>query len=166
MLQDKICRICGDLKNRSEFYPKSDAKDGLRSTCKSCNSEESKKWGKQNKNRSYKIHKNYRESNPEKIKEIQRNTKYKLNYGITTADFEKLYSSQGEKCEICKKSTDKISTNMCVDHDHDTGKVRGILCRKCNSALGLFTDNEEILENAISYLKKHKQEPSSEGFFS
>ncbi len=88
------------------------------------------------------------------------NRKYKLMkvYGITIEDYDNLLESQNGVCAICKnieshKTNGKIIDVLSVDHNHDTGKVRGILCHECNSLLGLARDNIEILEKAIKYLK-------------
>jgi hypothetical protein len=56
---------------------------------------------------------------------------------------------------ICKIHQDDLGESLCVDHDHETKDVRGILCRRCNLALGQFRDNVELLENAVKYLKKY-----------
>lgn len=68
-------------------------------------------------------------------------------YGITEAEFDTLLAQQGGGCAICGRQT-----TLCVDHDHDTGEVRGILCRECNRALGLFGDDSDTLERAAKYL--------------
>ena len=60
---------------------------------------------------------------------------------------------QNECCLICNKNDEKA---LCVDHCHKTGKVRGLLCNKCNKALGLFNDNIELIKVAASYLERFK----------
>lgn len=71
-------------------------------------------------------------------------------YGIGKSDFDQLSKSQDHKCKICKEEVPLI-----VDHDHNTGVIRGLLCKKCNSALGLLQENTIILENALNYLKEN-----------
>ena len=78
-------------------------------------------------------------------------------YGLTVDDYNKMYKEQNGKCAICK--TDCLSERFGkfdVDHDHETGKIRGLLCNKCNTGLGLFKDNVEHLKSAIEYLGTHK----------
>ncbi len=75
-------------------------------------------------------------------------------HGITVDDYNHMYISQGGKCKICAVPSD----NLYIDHNHKTMEVRGLLCRDCNSALGLFRDNIEILENAVEYLKNNNGE--------
>ena len=71
-------------------------------------------------------------------------------YGITKEQFDAMVLNQDSNCIICKK---ELSSEIHIDHDHATGKVRGILCGKCNKGLGQFDDNVEFLTNAINYLK-------------
>lgn len=60
--------------------------------------------------------------------------------------------AQDDRCAVCEKKKDIY----CVDHDHITGKIRGLLCRKCNVGLGMFEDNTEVLANAVRYLMRTK----------
>ena len=72
------------------------------------------------------------------------------NYGITREQFVDIAMSQDGRCKICELKTDKL----CVDHDHETGKIRGLLCGKCNYGLGMFNDKVELFEMAIKYISK------------
>lgn len=62
---------------------------------------------------------------------------------------------QGSKCRICGIYADKLS----VDHNHKTGQIRGLLCNKCNTGLGMFQDNTSIIESALKYLSSPNQSP-------
>jgi hypothetical protein len=80
----------------------------------------------------------------------------KRRYGITPEQYYELFEKQGGVCGICgTKSTDanKEDTKLCVDHCHETGRVRGLLCRKCNLALQVV-ENTLFVQKAISYLGK------------
>lgn len=94
-----------------------------------------------------------------KCKKLARNRDLK-KYGITLEDLENMLRDQDNKCAICGKkiflfeSSKKITAH--VDHDHKTGKVRGLLCQECNTGLGKFMDNTDYLLSAVSYLKKNK----------
>lgn len=70
-------------------------------------------------------------------------------YGITPEEYQRLVDSQGGVCAICLGS---LEPQGCVDHDHATGRVRGVLCRECNFGLGHARDSIEILDKAITYL--------------
>ena len=81
------------------------------------------------------------------------------NYGVTLDWYRETLSNQHDVCAICKQpETTEIRGKviaMAVDHCHTSGKARGLLCTQCNRALGLFKDNQSVLEAAINYLKKH-----------
>ena len=145
-LSSKRCSCCGEVKPTTEFTRRKDnGKWGFLSHCKEC--------------RNKKIKKCYID-NPEKFKRINRNNKLKNQYGLTIEDVEIILKNQGYKCAICGEelflfgSSNKLTAH--VDHNHETGEVRGLLCDKCNRGLGYFRDNPEYLLSAISYLKKTK----------
>lgn len=70
-------------------------------------------------------------------------------YKIGETDYRNILESQDGVCAICKTNSD---TKLSVDHDHDTGRVRGLLCRKCNLGIGFLRDSVDFLRNAIDYL--------------
>jgi hypothetical protein len=75
-------------------------------------------------------------------------------YGLTMADFNALLESQGGVCAICKGDRNGPGARFHVDHCHDNDKVRGLLCSRCNTAIGLLQDNPELAESAASYLRR------------
>jgi hypothetical protein len=76
-------------------------------------------------------------------------------YGMTEADYQKLLTSQGGVCGICRHSPAEIGeSRLVVDHDHATGRVRGLLCRMCNLGLGRFRDSPTLLRSAVKYLTR------------
>ena len=127
----KECIICNKLK--SEFPVRSNGR--LRGECRECTATIARK---------------YRNSNAKKIRlQAASNT-----YNITTGEAEFYYSKK--KCAICEKEF-KTQKSVCIDHCHETGKVRDTLCMSCNFALGYFKDSEEIMQKAINYIKQHKE---------
>lgn len=85
-----------------------------------------------------------------------RQRKYQLRdkYGITEEDYERMLTEQEGKCGICFRTEPTGRwKRLAVDHDHQTGKIRGLLCDKCNRGMGLLEDSIELLENAVKYLK-------------
>lgn len=90
--------------------------------------------------------------NPEKTKLAYRRCMLKRRYGITLEEYEKMFAEQDGKCAICK-GVCPTGRNLAVDHDHDTGKVRGLLCSRCNQGIGQLR-NIAILQSAITYLKE------------
>jgi len=81
-------------------------------------------------------------------------------YGLTPADYDRMLEEQGGVCDICKTSdpsaNSKPGMSFHVDHCHDTDKVRGLLCTRCNPGLGFFLHDEALLEAALAYIRKHK----------
>lgn len=80
---------------------------------------------------------------------------YIRKYNITLDDYNKILFEQGYKCRICNIEAKELKKGLVVDHCHSTGKVRGLLCSKCNMGLGLFEDNPEFLASAEEYLKEN-----------
>ncbi len=77
-------------------------------------------------------------------------------YGITADDYMKMLDEQKGNCAIClMPETRKLQKRLCVDHNHDTGQIRGLLCQRCNSVIGYMKEDVRLLENAIGYLKKY-----------
>ncbi len=84
--------------------------------------------------------------------EVQRAQNLKRLYDMSIGQYEELLASQGGGCAICEELPSGKRRYLCVDHDHVTGKVRGLLCHSCNRGLGLLGDSVELLEKATEYL--------------
>ena len=110
------------------------------------------------KNREKLIEKNkeWKKNNKEKITLTRFAYNIKNCYGITIDIYNTMFNNQNGCCAICNKHQSKFKNRLSVDHCHETGIVRDLLCNKCNLALGNFKDDIRLLENAIRYLKKHK----------
>jgi len=80
----------------------------------------------------------------------------KKNYGISEAEYLNLLRGQNGVCKMCKQNSHLKSGRLAVDHCHKTGKIRGLLCTKCNTGIGMFEDNVELLKAAIKYLEESK----------
>lgn len=93
---------------------------------------------------------------------IEKNAHLKRNFGITLEDYTEMLKAQNGVCDICKKPEKKVFkktgkvTDLCVDHCHSTGKVRGLLCWDCNTSIGKLNESIETLKNAILYLKRNQ----------
>jgi len=92
--------------------------------------------------------KNYRKLNPIAYKNVE----LKRDYGITIDDYDNMVKKQQNRCAICNSHQSELKQTLHVDHCHSTGKVRGLLCKKCNSAIGLFEDSQDRLKRAIEYI--------------
>lgn len=83
--------------------------------------------------------------------------RYKAAYGLEMDEFFAILLRQGNRCGICKRDRDDLERDFFVDHDHETGKVRGLLCIPCNTGLGLLGDSIDGLLNGLDYLRKVSQ---------
>jgi hypothetical protein len=97
-----------------------------------------------------KAHKKMRDLYPDRVK----NRVLKYSYGITFETYNEMYSFQSGVCAICNLSC-STGRKLCVDHDHKTGKVRGLLCNDCNIGIGKLKDSSKILKKASDYLDKY-----------
>lgn len=129
--------MCKAYKPYTEFHSNKSTADGYQGACKECMKE---------------YHRKYRERGSRLV--VERRYNFKVKYGITLEEYEALLVQQGGCCAICRAVIDPRGTTMPVDHDHETGKVRGILCMNCNVGLGHFHDSVEMLKRAIAYLEE------------
>jgi hypothetical protein len=93
---------------------------------------------------------------------IYRDREYKNKYNISITEYDAILEKQNRACAICKIPQSELNYQLAVDHCHDTKKVRGLLCRSCNLAIGYFRDNVQVIENSIHYLKKFKEDVNSQ----
>ena len=99
--------------------------------------------------------KEYREKNKEQLAARGKEYRLKSKYGITLTENNVLLQKQNNKCKICLVEFSNVTPN--VDHCHTTNKIRGLLCRACNTGLGQFKDNTKLLTKAINYLEEHNE---------
>ena len=134
-----ICKVCGEDKDVSCFEHQKN-RPRPRNTCKECRYEARKAGPNYTKEleRHREYSRQYRKDNSDKVRMSWERNKY----GACKEDF------GYEECWICGSTH-----RLCIDHDHNTGEVRGLLCSGCNSALGHFKDNTESMMKAVNYLK-------------
>lgn len=151
----KECNKCKTVKPLNDFFnDKANKTDGKYSICKKCKHAGTYAWRAKNKKKYNALAVSWRDRNPDK----QHATDIKRHYGITIEDYNKMLTEQNNGCKICdKKHNPSIKRGrLYVDHDHATGKVRGLLCGGCNSAIGYFMDSIDLLQKAIEYIKTSK----------
>ena len=95
----------------------------------------------------------YYKKDPEKFKKRLRIANRKYAYGLSEIDFQGLLLRQDNKCAICRTDNNK-GVSFSVDHNHDNGKIRGLLCNQCNRGIGLLKENINILTSAIKYIEQ------------
>ena len=147
----KVCRKCGEKKPLSDFHKCSAAKDKHASWCKKCAC--ARKQGYRDKNREATITKQreyyYKNRDAHADRRLQR------IFDISLADYDNMLEEQGGGCAICGKTPEENGRRLSVDHDHETGEVRGLLCMDCNVSLGRFNDSSERCRQAMLYLRSY-----------
>lgn len=101
--------------------------------------------------------KEYYKNNKDQV----RNNQLKLNYGITLKDYNALLKNQNDCCAICNNHKSLFKKSLSVDHCHETGVVRKLLCKNCNIVLGIIKENVDVLSKMIDYIKKHNDDSYS-----
>lgn len=115
--------------------------------------EKSRKWRAANPEKQREYWRKCYAANPEKKLKSVRKYHLKKTYGLTPVQTQAILEQQGNCCAICR--TD-VSGTWCVDHDHATNVVRGLLCRLCNAGLGIFADDPARMEAAAAYVRGKK----------
>ena len=149
------CPKCNEVKSFTDFRT---VKWG---ECKACTSAvERDRYNNDPKRKEglIRANKRWREKNPDQFNASVRNAKLIRQFGITAEQYDEMLASQSGGCAICRK-TCSSGRRLAVDHDHATGKVRGLLCAKCNQGLGQFRDDPELLRVAMAYLETHREVP-------
>jgi hypothetical protein len=97
----------------------------------------------------------YRRRNQEAVRRRARNAMFRRKYGITLDERDALIAAQGGRCGICENTFGAERRRWpCIDHDHTTGRIRGVLCHACNIGIGKLGDTAEALRRALRYLEK------------
>ena len=151
----KTCKGCNETKDLKEFYVAKKNKNGsvlYKNFCKVCQVEKDKA-------RYHSLPKEVKQKrskeNREKLGfEYFKNYKLQREYGISLSEYNILLDNQDNKCYICNNKFNDTSDTR-VDHNHETGQVRKILCHNCNVLIGHSKENVQILHNAIKYIEEH-----------
>jgi hypothetical protein len=136
----KVCKKCGIHKPLSDFYQKNSSVDGHEHSCKTCRRRQMSAADKA------------------RYESARRREAHLMNaYVITPAIYDHLLLMQGGHCAMCPSTNSgrKGDKYLVVDHCHTTNQIRGLLCHNCNILLGAAKDDQQTLQNAISYLSKY-----------
>lgn len=140
----KTCTVCREPKPLSDYYASKRSADGKGYRCKLCDNKARKATLK----RSVGTQNGYRRRHLQAV------------YGLTVEAYDAMLASQGNTCAICKTDNPyghgneptRMKMSFAVDHCHETGTVRGLLCNTCNRGLGFFKDNPQLLLEAFKYI--------------
>lgn len=168
----RVCSVCEQVKDEKLFYRHLSIKpDGIRKQCNDCrkkyrkrahiakpeiNRKQKNNWRFVNKDEVNNKAREYRKHNFKRFKGY----KVKKEFGITLEEVNKMLKEQNYVCKICNKPETAIDprTNktkaLSIDHNHKTGKIRGLLCWPCNTAIGKFLDSPDLLLKASQYVLK------------
>lgn len=137
-METAVCSRCDEEKSVLDFPRRSNRPRGIAYHCKACDIKKVRNWAK---------------NNPDKIYERFIKKLYKL----TLNEYNNMLEIQSHKCVICAKKHNPTKNHgrLFVDHNHETGEIRGLLCGNCNSILGHAHDNIDVLYAAINYLAKY-----------
>ena len=130
---EKQCSLCKTIKSLTDFPKNKQGKYGVHSQCLVCRQQ---------------VHK-YKYANGDSYA-----LRLKKLYNLSVDEYEQMYAEANGCCQVCGIKEEHLNKRLAVDHCHTTGKVRGLLCTKCNTALGQLEDSLEIISSLYSYLKE------------
>ncbi len=152
MLKHKLCKRCGLIKSALDFHKKRELKSGLSSWCKVCRSEDGKKH--REKPGVKQAHRDrMREYTKQHYDRIRRSKWLSQGINFTFGEFNHLFELQEGCCAICGKHQSEFKKSLGVDHNHETGQIRNLVCMKCNTFIGYVENAEENFETIKVYLK-------------
>jgi len=133
----KKCIRCGEIKPHDEFHNHTGTKDGKTHWCKECRA---------------RYQREHYEANKNKVKAWARAGNLRRGFDITVPEYDEMLEGQDGVCAICGKTPEENGRRLAVDHDHETDRVRGLLCTSCNFAIGYLNDNPAMAFSAGEYL--------------
>ena len=170
--RELICKYCGE-SDKSKLVKNKQSPEGVRLICGKCNyklkvdkhnaREYAKNYQRKMRNESEEFKRKsniaaYKYNATEKGKLAARRSFLKYTYGISIEEYNILLLLQGGKCAICGVESYEAPKNVLyVDHNHDTGEIRGLLCSNCNTALGLLKENRSNINSLLLYLDKNEK---------
>lgn len=135
----KTCSKCEKERDLSFFFVNKSRSDGVDSQCKMCADEYNRTW---------------KEANTEKRAIYAFRTRLKKNFGITEKQYEQLLDKQNNCCALCQKPATNFDRRLAVDHDHETGRIRGLLCYYCNHKLIGRHKDGNLLRRMADYVEQ------------
>lgn len=164
-MSTKQCRHCLVVLSLDKFGRKKNAKGGINTWCKACVRQNQKEYRNNNAEKTKLIARQWAVGNPSRVWDHL----LRCRYGISFEQYQNILQQQNNVCAICEQPESRIARSgkvirLSVDHDHSCCKgtkscgkcVRGLLCWRCNTSIGKFNDDINLIEKTITYLKKRK----------
>jgi hypothetical protein len=145
----KTCSKCGKIKPLELFHKDNKAKSSVDTCCKVCHSQKTKIYQKLNPRKLTQKNARWKRDNIDHVRDVY----YKKKYGISLYQYNELHKLQNGCCALCKQLEKLPKSRLGVDHCHDSGRIRGLLCDLCNTALGRLGDSPESIERVLKYVK-------------
>lgn len=145
-MKSKKCKFCKKIRVLSDFYKHPRAIDGYQNKCKFCAKAYNKKHYKENR---------------KLVLERGRQRVLNKSYGLSLIDYDRMFEEQNGVCALCgePESVKHRNTNainrLSVDHNHETGKIRDLLCNRCNLLVGKVESDLSLVELAVDYIERH-----------
>ena len=168
IMTTRTCSKCGENKPETTeyFHPKKHCINGLVRQCRICVNTRTREWRKDNPKQADRHKKEYWNNREKHLKrgrdwrknnkEAYKSTVIKSKYGVTLEEYNEMLGGQNYKCAICgSDNSGRGDEAFCIDHNHKTGKIRGLLCHNCNIGLSKFKENISNLEKSIKYLENY-----------
>lgn len=148
----KVCKVCKRKLSIEKFREAKGCVDGHRGDCIVCQNKRSNEHYWNNSQEILIKERENRIADPD----VYRAKKLKKLYGITLDQYNKVFEQQGGVCKVCGRPetatrNDKLK-HLAVDHNHNTGRVRGLLCAGCNTALGYLSENPVVIKSLLDYI--------------
>lgn len=143
--------MCNEYLLRVQFHQDKNRADGLKRYYKKCTNEMLSDWKAKNPGRMKELNRRWAEANPRT--EYKRKINLKSNFGITIEASDAMAAAQDWRCAIC---ANPFTATPNLDHDHQTGRIRALLCHACNLALGGLRDDPTLLRKAADYIESYR----------
>jgi hypothetical protein len=155
----RACCRCKQEKSLEEFHRRPDRPGGRHYHCKACESNSCKTPHRraQGNKRAAEFRARLKEADYEEFRRRERQSNFRRLYGISIEDYDAMLAAQGGLCAICGEAGagGRWKRRLHVDHAHDTGAIRGLLCHGCNVAIGSLRESPALLLKAVEYLKRY-----------
>ena len=156
-LLSKTCISCGQVKPLTDFYRRGGGRSDYQVYCKVCKNDEQRRYRQEHPEYSARKTAEWRQEHREDVLSGLRRAHLKRLYGLSEQEYLALWDAQHGVCAICYMPC-KTERRLSVDHNHKTGRIRGLLCQRCNHVLGLMDESPDRLRRAALYIETYTED--------